>query len=188
MKKTEIKILQSAAVVLAKTGSAFSMRKVAEEASISLGNLQYYFKTKNDLMAGLLNFYSDAYKDRIDTFLEEHPRKDKETAAKALMLILEDLSSGDFDEMDQVILSLYNSDKNRRDILDKYYQGLYKQIVKVLESIVPNANITKINIAASIILPFMESYSIVHSTLGASHEEIVPAFTDMIWGLIQDED
>ncbi|MCG8569350.1 MAG: TetR/AcrR family transcriptional regulator, partial [Spirochaetes bacterium] len=25
------------------------MRKVAEEASISLGNLQYYFKTKNDL-------------------------------------------------------------------------------------------------------------------------------------------
>jgi AcrR family transcriptional regulator len=186
VKATQEKIIRAAAAVFGRTGAAFSMRKVAEEASISLGNLQYHFKTKNDLMAGMLSFYTDAFQARVDSFVDTLPRNNKDAAGRALTVILADLSSGEFQDLDRVILSLYNSEKGRTRILDDYYRRIYRLIFLVLQSIAPDAKVSNLHIAASIVLPFMESYSMVHGSLGASGEEIVPAFTDMIWRLLQE--
>ena len=58
MNSTKNRILQVARAVLVKQGSGgFSMRKVAAEAAITLGNVQYHYKTKTDLLSGLMVWY-----------------------------------------------------------------------------------------------------------------------------------
>jgi AcrR family transcriptional regulator len=48
-------ILEAASVVLSRDGrSSFSMRRVAQEVGISLGNLQHYFPTESTLIRALL--------------------------------------------------------------------------------------------------------------------------------------
>lgn len=185
MKSTKDKILKAASVILETKGSDFSMRKVADEASISLGNLQYYFKTKNDLTNSLLSFYIDLYKTKIDSFISENPKRDKNTVSKALKFILEDLTSKNLENLDRVILTLHNTDEDRKKILENYYRQIYSLIYSVLRKIEPKAQTSNINVATSILLPFMESYGVVNNYIEATQEEIISVFSETIWNLLK---
>ena len=66
MNSTKQRILQAArAVLIQQGGSSFSMRKVAVEASITLSNVQYHYKTKTDLLGGLLACELEEYKQAL---------------------------------------------------------------------------------------------------------------------------
>jgi AcrR family transcriptional regulator len=59
---TRQEIIDAATRLLIEEGAGgFSVRKVAQGAAISLGNLQYHFPTKNDLFYGLF----EQVKDRV---------------------------------------------------------------------------------------------------------------------------
>jgi len=59
-------ILDIAEQLLIEGGSAaLSMRSVADRAQMSLGNLQYYFKTRDDLIEAVVEEMSRSYEERI---------------------------------------------------------------------------------------------------------------------------
>lgn len=59
-------ILDIAERLLIEEGSAtLSMRSVADRAQMSLGNLQYYFKTRDDLIEAVVEEMSRSYQERI---------------------------------------------------------------------------------------------------------------------------
>lgn len=67
-KETILLILNSAKSILIEEGySKLSMRKVSVRAQISVGNLQYYYPNKNDLLKDLLDH-------SIDEFMQEFER------------------------------------------------------------------------------------------------------------------
>jgi AcrR family transcriptional regulator len=64
-------ILDNAAAILAADGhAALSLRAVATATGIRLGNLQYYFATRADLVAGLLDRLLEASLDRFRDVLD----------------------------------------------------------------------------------------------------------------------
>ena len=67
-KKTQI--VDAARTVLARDGGGqFSMRQVATEAAMSLGNLQYHFNKKTDLVEGVLSSYIQHYQIKVIEFI-----------------------------------------------------------------------------------------------------------------------
>ena len=50
-------------------GGQFSMRQVATEAAISLGNLQYHFNKRSDLVDGVLSSYIEHYQMKVTEFI-----------------------------------------------------------------------------------------------------------------------
>ena len=74
MNSTKNRILRAARTVLIQQGSGgFSMRKVAAEANLALGNVQYHYKTKTDLLNGLLAWYLETYRDSLLQTMGEVP-------------------------------------------------------------------------------------------------------------------
>jgi len=72
MNSTKNRILQAARTVLINQGSGgFSMRKVAAEAAITLGNVQYHYKTKTDLLSGLMVWYVDENRQALQQTINE---------------------------------------------------------------------------------------------------------------------
>lgn len=66
-------IMHAARDTLAASGFAgLSMRAVAARVGISLGNLQYYFASKEELIEALLGYMQDDYQRMIETVLEAH--------------------------------------------------------------------------------------------------------------------
>ncbi len=74
-------ILKTARKVLTENGlEDFSVNKVAAEAGISIGNLQYYFPKRKDLLYAVLNNMLDPAVERVEKtiFSQREGRKDKQ--------------------------------------------------------------------------------------------------------------
>ena len=67
-------------------GAGLTMRKIAASSGISLGNLQYHFATREDLMLALLMRFLAPYEDR----LKQLPKSLPEDVADALSGIFMD--------------------------------------------------------------------------------------------------
>lgn len=66
------RILKSAHALLAKGGPAqFSMRNVAQHAGLHLANVQYYFPTRDELIAALLHDIGRRYREAYERCLSE---------------------------------------------------------------------------------------------------------------------
>ena len=66
---TKVHILRAAIAILKQVGmEGFTMRGVASEAGMSLGNLQYHFKDKAALMAGLAEHYFAECSGMLDAY------------------------------------------------------------------------------------------------------------------------
>ncbi len=73
-RRTAARIVEAAYDML-KTGDSanFSLRNVAEAAGIRLGNLQYYFQRREDLIRAVLDHVGEVYNRRYDDLLAAAP-------------------------------------------------------------------------------------------------------------------
>jgi AcrR family transcriptional regulator len=68
-----VAILEAARDTLVSVGfSGLSMRAVATHVGISLGNLQHYYASKEELIEALIEYMMDGYQAAISTMLETH--------------------------------------------------------------------------------------------------------------------
>jgi AcrR family transcriptional regulator len=82
------KILASAEKVFVSQGyQSFSLRNVAVETGISLGNLTYYFKSKEDLLRSMIDGILADYESGLNAILKEFP-DDPEARLKGYMQYL----------------------------------------------------------------------------------------------------
>ena len=65
-KKRIVEIMEACKIVLIDKGyTQFSLRNIAREAGIHLSNLQYYFRTREELIKGLIDYNSKSYLEKI---------------------------------------------------------------------------------------------------------------------------
>ena len=84
-KSTILKILQAAKLVFTRNGHAgLSLRKVAEEAGIAVGNLTYHFPTKNALIEAMLR---EALADYVEAHFEQF-EADRDTPLEILLNVV----------------------------------------------------------------------------------------------------
>lgn len=130
-------ILEAAEQLLIDSGyHSFSMRKVAKQAGISVGNLQYYFPTKDQLFESLLDRIIQKYIDQIANFKPQPTPK--EQFIKIIKWVIKDLKTEHTTILFPELWSIANHDSQISNILDSMYSKFRILIIDIIKNINPN--------------------------------------------------
>lgn len=89
-------ILEAARIVFCEQGySSMTMRKVAAEAKISIGNLNYYYRTKEDLLRDLTEYVTDAYMEEFERIAKKAGKSPEKQFEAILDFWIQDLTTSE---------------------------------------------------------------------------------------------
>jgi len=126
---TALAILTAAETLLINAGyHNFSLRKVAAAANLTLGNLQYYFPSKDSLLKAMLDNCIERYIDQFET-IRAGAGPDPQAQFVALITeIIRDLNLKSTTVFFPEVWSLANHDDHAMEFMDAMYDR-YRQVL-----------------------------------------------------------
>ncbi len=163
-----------------------TMRKVAQCADISLSNVQYYFKNKDELLTALANRY-------FESCLEEARKLPVLSSGNNLESELAQMLKGflahglEVSEMCRIFRE-YWAIATRNAAIEKYLSDYYSEIANILsEKLLPVSISPKAaSSAVSVIIPFVEGYSITAPSLPRDFDDVTEMLTNTVMSLLND--
>lgn len=126
-------ILRCGVELLARDGyHDFSVRKVAREAGMSLGNLQQFFKTKEDLLTGVLIQVNLTYDQAIREMFDTPSRTGGSRFDAVMVRLLEDTADTKIVQVFSEIWTL----SVRYDFAREIFQLMYNFIIDFLSDLI----------------------------------------------------
>jgi AcrR family transcriptional regulator len=131
-------ILQGALNVLVEDGyRAFTLRRIAGECGMKVGNLTYYFPTKEMLVQELLEAILNGYQDLMDVvFAGANPRPE-DRLATIITTILEDIRSKRTTNLFPELWALANHDAFVAARVEEFYAAAHARIAKAVSAVNP---------------------------------------------------
>jgi AcrR family transcriptional regulator len=130
-------ILRAALGLLVEHGyRAMSMRRVAAACNMKLGNLTYYFGTKEDLVRELLDAVISSYQIEFDAIVHEVGVSPEDRLTEICILILEDIGTKKTTRIFPELWALSNHDPF---VLERV-QDLYARARVVLNDVIAEIN------------------------------------------------
>jgi AcrR family transcriptional regulator len=131
-------ILRSALDLLIDQGyRAVSMRRVAAASGVKLGNLTYYFPTKEDLVKELLNAVISSYEIEFDAVIHEEGATAIHRLEEICVLILEDIGTKKTTRFFPELWALSNHDDFVLERMQELYARARHPIVQLISEINP---------------------------------------------------
>lgn len=184
MNSTKQRILSAAKTVLIKEGNAgFSMRKVAAEASVRLNNVQYYYKTKTELVDGLLQEYLNDYKTELVDSFESAGQGKKGLATLIKRILFEEAKENEIKL--SVAITAFAEQAEFSQKLNNFYNDFYALLQDYLKQISGKKRVDlAIKKGASLLLPVINGYGLVSQSLSLNAKSTAEMLTDTIWEMI----
>ncbi|MEM9382780.1 MAG: TetR/AcrR family transcriptional regulator [Planctomycetota bacterium] len=173
-------ILDSALEILRDHGDhGLSMRKVAERAGISLGHLQHYFPTKNDVLEGLVGSHFEV----CTAALREHVERETATDARRVAAGLVDLGFAYVRDEDtcrvfRELWALSSRNAEVREHLERYYREYSSMLVAFLRPVARSR--TAARRAVALLLPWFDGYSVTASSLDLDEAAMARQLTGLV--------
>jgi AcrR family transcriptional regulator len=157
---TALAILLAAETLLVHEGyHNFSLRKVAANADLTLGNLQYYFPTKDSLIKAMLDNCIQRYLDMFEE-IRSVAGTDPEQQFEALIeAILHDLNSKRTTVFFPEVWSLANHDDHATEFMDAMYGRYRAVLIEVMSQINPDLSAAQLMRLAVFISSSMEGHT-----------------------------
>ncbi|MEM6279270.1 MAG: TetR/AcrR family transcriptional regulator [Verrucomicrobiota bacterium] len=177
---TQENILAAALSILKEFGTeGLTMRKVAAEASMSLGNLQYHFKDRTFLLAGLADHYFSECSALLDDYEHSPPGgTSDEKLTTLLSLLLEHVDPiSDMCRIFREMWTLAARDEEMQARLVQYYQTFYGKLTHLLSPIAGSEEAAEW--MAHLIVPYLEGYSITFAALPRGKAETVAMLVNL---------
>lgn len=135
---TALSILLAAEKLLVDAGyHNFSLRKVAASAGLTLGNLQYYFPSKDSLIKAMLDNCIQRYLDELEE-IRARVGEDPEMQFRAIISeIVRDLNKKSTTVFFPEVWSLANHDDHALAFLDAMYDRYRMVLIEVMSAINP---------------------------------------------------
>lgn len=131
-------ILRSALDLLIDQGyRAVSMRRVAAASGVKLGNLTYYFPTKEDLVRELLNAVISSYEIEFDAVIHEQGASAIHRLEEICVLILEDIGTKKTTRFFPELWALSNHDDFVLERMQELYARARHPIMQLISEINP---------------------------------------------------
>ncbi len=159
--KTE-KILDIAIDLLKSEGDyGVTMRKVSSLAGMSLSNVQYYFKSKDELLKAMADRY---FHQCLEGLRQQPVLNHKEDLKPFITRLL--VHGHEVSDMCRIFRE-YWAISTRNEVIQSYLQDYYCSIIEVMQQkLMPLAkNSHSLSLATSILIPFMEGYSVTAKSL-----------------------
>lgn len=175
--------MQAALSLLKESGAeGLTMRKVALVSGRSLNNVQHHFTNKSKLLESLANYYFSVCDDIIEQYVNDPVQQDPKAA-------LHDMIRYSLEHADHisdaclVFRELWAISTRNQDVenqLVKYYSYTLNRICNYWA----DYDIGNAKKAASILLPFIDGYSIQHKAIPISKEEISCVLAESLYAIL----
>lgn len=166
-------IIQQTIQLLIQEGiGGLSMRKVADLAQIRLSNLQYYFKDRNELLKATIAHY---FKQCEEDILQNLPLPSEASQTTLEVVLREILNKGLIAGETNAQCAMFREIwalATRSAPIGKLVQQYYQQYCQWLVSLIA-AYTTEPQVVVSLLLPYVEGYSIMGAALPLSKEQII---------------
>ncbi len=183
------RILEAAEKVLARDGyHAFSTRRVAQECSISVGNLTYYFPTKDSLIEALMEAIYDRYQRR---YAELASAEGRHSPASLATLVTELLRDAADPEATGVFLELSIMARHHGfgpKVLNRFYERWAHDIAEAISHEFPDRSQHELLRVAYFLTIIADGVCTVFSRLedrSVGHDEIVALAIGAIEGFLK---
>lgn len=121
--ETVEKILRAAKSVLIDVGyNGFTMRKISEKADISLGNLSYYYNSKQLLLSDLLEAVLERYLGIFDNIIHDLQMSDADKLKQIIRTIVLDFENRETTHFFPELWALANHNRNAATGMDLLYE------------------------------------------------------------------
>lgn len=177
-KSAKVEKILDIAIELLRTEGDFgvTMRKVASTVDMSLSNVQYYFKTKDDLLKAM----ADRYFEQCLEDLTAQPVINNSNELKPLIAML---LSHVYETSDMCrIFREYWAISTRNDTMESYLHSYYQSMAEIMTvKLSPlGESQEKLAHAVSILIPFVEGYSITAKSLPSELETMIELLDGVI--------
>lgn len=183
---TKADIISAARTVLIREGSAgFSVRKVAKETGISLGNLQYHFASKTDLLGGLLAADVAEYRRVYAELRGEVDRTSEDRERRGLLRRFIALALGDARVQEELAVFralLSFPETEIAALLESYYRELSELLIEglaELSTLPPDS--AAVARAATLLFPYLDGYAATAPFLPMDTEQSAELLTETVW-------
>jgi AcrR family transcriptional regulator len=182
------RILEAAERVLARDGyHAFSTRRVAQECSISVGNLTYYFPAKSSLIEALMQAIYDRYERRYTELGSAESRDSPDWLAKHVTQMLRDAADP---EATGLFLELWIMARHHgfgAEVVNRFYEKWAHAIAGAMSRQHPDRSDQELLRVAYFLMTLGDGVCAAFSRLAdrsVGHDEIVPLAIEAIQGLL----
>lgn len=160
-------ILDTAVAVFVEQGYAnFTVRAVADAAGISIGNLNYYFPRKSELMRAMVEYVIEAYLAEFERLRRSRPGDPRAQLARVLEFWLEDLGSPRTTRFFPELWALANHDAGAARLMDEMYDRARQVLAALLAEIEPDRPAEEIEQRSVLLVATLEGL-----TLFAGHRK-----------------
>lgn len=157
-----------------------TMRGIADRSGMSLSNVQYYFRTKEDLVTEIADRYFGECATVLATYFTENGPIRTRAGLQGLVELFLD-HGREMTDMCRVFRELWAIGSRNEEIsvlIDRHYKRFGDTVRCHLEF--PSADIQSLDRVISLLLVISEGYSIVGSSQPMDHNQAVSFFTDML--------
>ncbi|MFY0682558.1 MAG: TetR/AcrR family transcriptional regulator [Thalassovita sp.] len=181
LSKKELILESTQSLLVEAGGAALTMRKVAEHAGISLGNLQYHFATRDLLLEALLARFVDGYVQDLNL---QHIQSSGDLQQDLEALLGAILQASDFDEGGALFKELWaaaQTSAGMAKVLTSYYQRLGQIYAQTLRQLVPAAQSdAQIQNAVAVLMPLFEGYCVTQSAMSMPRPQLAQIWTTAV--------
>lgn len=181
-------ILNCAMNILKESGDqGLTMRKVAEEADMRLSNVQYYFKTKELLLAALLEGFLVEYAESMSLLTFSDLLSAEKRLGQLMLHILNDVEKSDCAVVFKEIWAIAERNSAVKKAVDDYYGQFHAMLFDELKKVAPEGcKKTTLNNAVAILLPFIEGYCITSPNLKIPANKLSQQLARVLYQLLKE--
>ncbi len=182
------KIIDCALELLKTQGDhGVTMRQVAQRSEMSLSNAQHYFKNKDELLKAMADRYFGNCIEDIRGQASINAEGDIYTELSEMLM--EFLKHGlEVSEMCRIFRE-YWAIATRNQVIEQYLTDYYKSMIETLSNKLQAvaASPAALEKAVSLIIPYVEGYSITAKALPIDIEEANRMFVTMVVAILSDK-
>lgn len=154
-------ILRSALALLVNHGaSALTLRRIATESGMNVGSLNYYFKSKDELIRELLNAVIASYEEAFDEIIHEPGASAEARLENLVALILEDITTKKTTRFFPELWAMANHDGFVHDRMNELYERARVSLNELIAEINPDLSDGQREILALFISASMEGMTV----------------------------
>ena len=181
---TKQRIAEATLALLRQTGmDGLTMRQVAQAAELSLGNLQYHFKSKQLLLAYTAEHYFGVHDAAATALVGPGLDKGEPEAVRAFVTAL----LADAERISDACLVFRElwAVSTRDDAVEKQVHDYYARMSEALVELWRPCGQDNARRATALLLPYIDGYSISHRALPVGREDVAEMLTGLVCGLLE---
>ncbi|MDP9064520.1 MAG: TetR/AcrR family transcriptional regulator [Pseudomonadota bacterium] len=149
-----------------------TMRAVAREAGLAVGNLGYYFPAKHQLVHALIASLVAQYQDKSDEYLRRAGRKDRAGFASLVQWFIYDSVSPDTSRLFRELWAMSLHDDKVASAMDEFYAQAHRTAASLLRLAHPALSSQRAHDIVQLMGTVSEGANVIYGTAGRSRSSL----------------